>query len=518
MDTFFYAVDLYICALLWEERKKNTVIGARPSTPLTHHCRATGTRGAKSKNGKKKKTSTVIHGVVTSEMTKEEIEEYVVLLRAELERERAERNKTALERDKVTTFWETCRQQVEDARGLLRKKERELEDAEERHQMEMRVYRQKVKHLLFEENARQVDVRHDTTVTLNTKAEETRVEVRELLNENYTLKAQMRLRQLESEEAVKMLKKQHEVEMTALRQDFILQAEELEQRAAKQAAQLREDLETQRVSEIHATEERKNLHIKQLETAHDKAFNNMKSYYNDITLGNVNVIKTLKESIEELRSSLVRMRHDLESSQSETARYKQKLEESEEQNKNLRKVAHLFETEKSAHNLEAEKKRLTDRMEMTLLEIKQKAGLRSALLEKKLTHLVAILEAKETEVHTLIMAMNADPEAVKESRKNLEELLNKKNTAIKELQYEVSRVAKAYTDLWRTCQEKLTEEMSHPDNMGIKPVGVNVSLTSPFSPATAQAKLLNLTSGAQGTASGVIEGKGPLGLTSIPPL
>lgn len=171
---------------------------------------------AKSKNGKKKKTSTVIHGVVTSEMTKEEIEEYVVLLRAELERERAERNKTALERDKVTTFWETCRQQVEDARGLLRKKERELEDAEERHQMEMRVYRQKVKHLLFEENARQVDARHDTTVTLNTKAEETRVEVRELLNENYTLKAQMRLRQLESEEAVKMLKKQHETEVRLL--------------------------------------------------------------------------------------------------------------------------------------------------------------------------------------------------------------------------------------------------------------------------------------------------------------
>ncbi|KAL5102720.1 Dynein regulatory complex subunit 4 [Taenia crassiceps] len=501
---------------------------------------------AKSKSGRKKKTSTVIHGVVTSEMTKEEIEEYVVLLRAELERERAERNKTALERDKVTTFWETCRQQVEDARSLLRKKERELEDAEERHQMEMRVYRQKVKHLLFEENARQVDARHDITVTLNAKAEETRVEVRELLNESYTLKAQMRLRQLESEDAIKMLKKQHETEMTTLRQNFILQAEELEQRAAKQAAQLREDLETQRVSEIHATEERKNLHIKQLEAAHDKAFNNMKSYYNDITLGNVNVIKTLKESIEELRSSLVRMQRDLESSRSETARYKQKLEESEEQNNNLRKVAHLFETEKSAHNvtkanlrlanktkannemlyniaqarldeLEAEKKRLTDRMEMTLLEIKRKAGLRCALLEKKLTHLVAILEAKETEVHTLIMASNADAEAVKESRKNLEELLNEKNTAIRELQYEVSRVAKAYTDLWQTCQEKLMEEMSHPENMGIKPLGVNVSLVSPFNPATAQAKLLNLTSGAQGTASGVILGKGPLGLTSIPP-
>lgn len=82
--------------------------------------------------------------------------------------------------------------------------------------------------------------------------------------------------------------------MTALRQEFILQAEELKQLSAKKAAQLRDDLETQLASEIHATEERRNLHIKQLEMAHYKALNNMKSYYNDITLGNINVIKTLK--------------------------------------------------------------------------------------------------------------------------------------------------------------------------------------------------------------------------------
>lgn len=84
--------------------------------------------------------------------------------------------------------------------------------------------------------------------------------------------------------------------MTSIRQEFMVQAEEMEQRTAKQTAMLREELETQRVSEIHATEERKNMHIKQLEMAHDKAYNGMKSYYNDITLGNVNVIKTLRVS------------------------------------------------------------------------------------------------------------------------------------------------------------------------------------------------------------------------------
>uniref|UniRef100_A0A5K3FK45 Dynein regulatory complex subunit 4 n=1 Tax=Mesocestoides corti TaxID=53468 RepID=A0A5K3FK45_MESCO len=241
------------------------------------------------------------------------------------------------------------------------------------------------------------------------------------------------------------------------------------------------------------------------------------------------------------------MQRDLEASLAETAEYKKKLEESEELNKNLRKVAQLYEAEKFAHTVtktnlrvtnkakvknemlfniaqarleeaEAQRKRLNDEMESTLLEIKQKAGLRSAILERKLGHLVTIMEAKETELHTLIMAMNADPAAVQESRKHLEELLCKKNTAIKELQYEVSRMAKAYVDLWGACQQKLVEELSHPVNLGIQPLNANPSLISPFNTATAEAKLLNLTSKHPGTASAVIKGKGPLGLTSIPPL
>lgn len=161
----------------------------------------------------KGKSATVIHGVVTSEMSKDEIEKYVVLLRDELERERMERSMLALERDKVTTFWELGKRQTEDAQCMLRKKERELEDAEERHQMEMRIYRQKVKHMLFEQNAKASEMKKDTSVLLNAMSEETRIEVREMQNENYTLKSQVRFKQLESEEAVKMLKRQHETEV-----------------------------------------------------------------------------------------------------------------------------------------------------------------------------------------------------------------------------------------------------------------------------------------------------------------
>ncbi|VDN11568.1 unnamed protein product [Dibothriocephalus latus] len=273
-------------------------------------------------------------------MTKEEIEKFVILLREELDKERTERNMLSLERDKLTTFWQLTKRQCEEARAMLRKKERELEDAEERHQMEMRIYRQKVKHMLFEQNSKEADLKKETSITLNAMSDEMRIEVRALQNENYTLKAQLRYRQLESEEAIKMLKRQHETE-----------SEEMEQRHAKQAAMLREELETKRRSEIHATEERKNMHIKQLEVCHDKAFTGMKSYYNDVTLGNVNVIKTLRDNIEELRSNLIRTQKKLDASAAETEMHREKLRQMESQNKNLLKIALQYDTEKAAHSV-----------------------------------------------------------------------------------------------------------------------------------------------------------------------
>ncbi|VDL94621.1 unnamed protein product [Schistocephalus solidus] len=527
----------------------------------------------KNKKGKK---GTVIHGVCTTDMTKEEIEKFVILLREELDKERTERNMLALERDKLTTFWQLTKRQCEEARAMLRKKERELEDAEERHQMEMRIYRQKVKHMLFEQNSKEADLKKETSVTLNAMSDEMRIEVRALQNENYTLKAQLRYRQLESEEAIKMLKRQHETEMTNIRQEFIVQSEEMEQRHAKQAAMLREELETKRRSEIHATEERKNMHIKQLEVCHDKAFTGMKSYYNDVTLGNVNVIKTLRDNIEELRSNLIRTQRKLDASAAETEMHREKLRQMESQNKNLLKIALQYDTEKAAHSvrsiynqrylhiglvylnslslwhktekvtkhelqrtakakksfemqvevlqarleiLEKNRDALANTMEQIMLGIKQKSGLRCMILEKKLAALVSTLESREAQVDHMVMAMNADPAAVKDAKQHLEELLQRKNQAIRDLQYEVTRIGKAYNDLWSACHAKMLEELSSPVNLGIKPVQVDVALISPFNPATAQAKLLKLEDRqAAGTPSAVNIGKGPVGLTSIAPL
>ena len=56
-----------------------------------------------------------------------------------MDKERTERNFFQLERDKVNSFWEISQRQLEEARSTVRNKEREVGDAEERHQVEIKV-------------------------------------------------------------------------------------------------------------------------------------------------------------------------------------------------------------------------------------------------------------------------------------------------------------------------------------------------------------------------------------------
>jgi len=110
--------------------------------------------GKKGKKGGKKggpaAEPVVIDGASVDDMPKEQLVDHINRFRVELDREREERNYFQLERDKISTFWEITRRQLEQSKAQLRNKDREMEDAEERHQVEIKVYKQKVKHLLYE--------------------------------------------------------------------------------------------------------------------------------------------------------------------------------------------------------------------------------------------------------------------------------------------------------------------------------------------------------------------------------
>lgn len=67
------------------------------------------------------------------------MEEHIVRLREELEREREERSYFQLERDKIREFLEISKRSLEELKAELRNGQREREEAEERHRVEITV-------------------------------------------------------------------------------------------------------------------------------------------------------------------------------------------------------------------------------------------------------------------------------------------------------------------------------------------------------------------------------------------
>jgi hypothetical protein len=107
--------------------------------------------------------------------------------------------------------------------------------------------------------------------------------------------------ELAHEDVVRQLKLEQAKEITKLRQEFELNAKEMQQKYEKKMKVLREDFEHRRKHEIHEIEERKNTHVNQLMKKHDTAFSEIKNYYNDITHNNLDLIKTLKDDVAEMK-------------------------------------------------------------------------------------------------------------------------------------------------------------------------------------------------------------------------
>ena len=85
--------------------------------------------------------------------------------------------------------------------------------------------------------------------------------------------------------------------ITNLRADFEREAREIELKYERKMRALRDELDLRRKTEIHEIEERKNSQINTLMKNHERAFSDIKNYYNDITLNNLALINTLKVSV-----------------------------------------------------------------------------------------------------------------------------------------------------------------------------------------------------------------------------
>ncbi|NXD87912.1 DRC4 protein, partial [Halcyon senegalensis] len=278
---------------------------------------------------------------------------------------------------------------------------------------------------------------------------------------------------------------------------------EIEAKYTKKMQTLRDELDLRRKTEIHEVEERKNSQINELMRNHEKAFDDIKNYYNDITLKNLALISLLKEQMEEMKKKENHLEKEKADVLLENKQLKEPLQQAQEQVAELqKKLAHydkdkealtntkarLKVTQKDLKDLQwehevleqrfikvqAERDELYHKFTKAITEVQQKTGFKNLLLERKLKGLLSVLEKKEVELSEAFAASNLDPGALSLVSHKLEDVLDSKNATIKDLQLQLARVCKAHDDMLQTFEAKLMAFGIPLDNLGFKPLAIPV--------------------------------------------
>ncbi|KAH8939113.1 hypothetical protein BDL97_15G020300 [Sphagnum fallax] len=194
--------------------------------------------------------------------------------------------------------------------------------------------------------------------------------------------------ELSYEDTIRGFKLEHAKEITKMRQEFDLNAKELQQKSDRKIKTLREECDLRRKQEIHEIEERKNVHVNELMKKHEKAFTEIKCYYNDITHNNLDLIKTLKEDVTDMKKKEAANEKLMYEIAQENKRLTEPLTRA------LREVEELRKQLANYDKVQLERDEFYAKFESSIFEVQQKCGLQNLLLQRKVQILAEKLEKK----------------------------------------------------------------------------------------------------------------------------
>ena len=407
-------------------------------------------------------------------------------------------NEFQQQREKLNYFWIVEKKALDDKRAELRNKERELQDLEEKHQVEIKIYKQRLKHLLQEHQSEISQKKTATEMAIKMAQDDDRTSESGIKEERRILNIALKEMELTHEEFMRGLKREQDQKITFLRHEFERKANEVQRMYEARIKKSRDVLDKRRKDEIKTIEESKHTMIDALMTEHQRAFADIKNYYNDITHNNLDLIKSLKEEVKELEAEErkdetrlnekmaenKRLSAPLKRMQEDVIRLRTELDEYKGEKGEMRKVKGALlgiEAEHTSLNwehevlhqrfltLKSETDELRDQFSGTVFDIKQKSAFKTLLLEKKISAVHIVQETREAQLNEALTRANLEPSVLGRPQGGMENVLNGKNEDIKKLQQEVVRVSALHEQLLVSIDEKLSEYGLSMDELGYKP-------------------------------------------------
>ncbi|KAG7513799.1 growth arrest-specific protein 8-like [Solea senegalensis] len=427
-----------------------------------------------SKKAAKARTPTLIDGLTKEELSKEQLKEHIVRLREELDREREERNYFQLERDRIHTFWDCTEREGQEVMAQLKNMDQATEEDEWRHQVEIKVYKQKMKHLLCEhQNTISEFKAFDSLSTDARQKEQAKLEIK--LHKEMT--ATMADMLVSNENLVKELKLKHHEEIAETRDRFEKQLTDIQATNEEKMEFLSKELEEKRKNELSEREDHWNRHIAGLIEDQNNALKAVNECVSDIpqVLDNCDSLKAqIKEMKMQLKKKkdLIPVTQDNKHLAEYLSKVKEEIAEKEKKIYRIKKInsdthqklkeAQLSDLKKNHEAMKQKFNKLQlerDELYKTFPEIiereQHRAGLKSALLETKLKSMTDHLEKTQAQLLSVLSASNMDQTALCELTKNIEESLDSSNNAIKDSEFKKAKISKAREDLMLLYETKL---------------------------------------------------------------
>jgi len=434
----------------------------------------------------KKKVEEVVEESEYDSMDLEMLREVVPMLRQTEEKSMLDRNYVQLERDAIQQYFNITQREVRELELAVKAKDREMELMEDNHRVELRVYQQKVKHLEYENKEKIKGVGLASISSLDKEQGLHDLKQRDLLRQKEQLRFEHKEMGFANDEKVAEVKAYQEKQLVKLREQFEDGLSDLINRCESRLSKLELDLELRRRVEVHEVEERKNQHINDLVKNHKKAFGQMKSYYNDITSGNLQLIKSLQKQIEELKARSVsnkkmlldyvqeneKLSEPLSRVSAEIAELQMHLKERTKDQMGLRNASSRLNSinkqtialrttqhhlEEEYMKMEKERDDLYNSFEDSIRRVQQQSDFHNQALEQRLRAAEAGVDKTALQVEEIIRAANLDQGEISRVMASLNQMLSAKEDALQNVKFLVAKLKKTFNDALDTYIAKFKE-------------------------------------------------------------
>ncbi|XP_068426503.1 dynein regulatory complex subunit 4-like isoform X2 [Clinocottus analis] len=400
----------------------------------------------KGKKPAKVRTPILIEGFTKEELSKEQMEEHVVRLQDELDREKEERNYFQLERNKLHTCCEITDNELEKLRAEKKNVDKDIEEDEMRYQLEIRVYKQKLKHLLYEHQNTIAELKAHGLVSRQLVQEEQNKLEAELLEDARAIIVDMQ-EELDYENIVNELELNHNEEMTKTHNSREMQIAETQAKCERKIDLLQQQLDDQRKKVIGEVKDQWTGHINTLMDDHKEAFVKVDEQMVGIDQ-DIHISMALKAQFEKMEKERGKREKDLVRILQENKHLTERLSKVKEEIAEIERKMKYFKWEEDDSEMVKKKKldqqkRNYETLEQKFRKARNEADRRSVLLNKKLTGLTDGLEKTNAQLLAMLSASNMDQTALDD----IAAYMDSSHYSIKTLEYERAKLFLVRKDL-----------------------------------------------------------------------